>query len=522
MRHAILIILQRHFAISRGGSPYPPRGNGRFCRCAAGTETRRAASSVVGISGAVVLGSVLVLAVGCVSVPQQRAAGEAAASVHQRYLDRQASESGSRHELPDLTDPSHLPDYLAYAALNNPGLEAAFSRWKAALERVPQVRSLPDPRFNYRYFIREVETRVGPQRQAFGVAQAFPWFGKLELAGGVAAEAARAARAQYEVKKLAVFHRVKDAYYEYHYLARAIGVIRDNRDLVIHLESVARTRYKAAAIGHHDVIRAQVELGKLDDRLRSLEELRDPLTARLNAALGRDVSLPLPWPKEAPYEPVAVTDDQMLAWLRDASPELEALDHEVAGSRKAIDLAKKDYYPDVTLGFEYVDTAGAVRPGVGDSGTDPVVATMSVNIPVWAEKYAAGVREAEARHWAALKDKADREHTLSGEVKMVLYRFRDAARKINLYRDTLVPKATESIKATEAAFRTGKATFTDLVDAQRVLLEFALAKERALADHAQRLAELERLVGRTIPRAPAGPAADKPETKNRSSEGDKP
>jgi outer membrane protein TolC len=87
---------------------------------------------------------------------------------------------------------------------------------------------------------------------------------------------------------------------------------------------------------------------------------------------------------------------------------------------------------------------------------------------------------------------------------MVLYRFRDAERKVDLYRDTLVPKAEQSLKATETAFRAGKATFTDLVDAERVLLEFELSHERALASHAQRLAELEMLIGRDLPRAPAG------------------
>ena len=65
---------------------------------------------------------------------------------------------------------STLPNYLVYAALNSPGLEAAFNRWKAALERIPQARALSDPRFSYRYFIKEVETRVGPQRQAFELA----------------------------------------------------------------------------------------------------------------------------------------------------------------------------------------------------------------------------------------------------------------------------------------------------------------------------------------------------------------
>ena len=108
-------------------------------------------------------------------------------------------------ELPALDESAGLGDYLAYAALNNPGLEAAFNRWKAALEREPQVEALPDPRFTYRYFIREVETRVGPQQQALGLSQAFPWFGKLALRGSVAAEAAEAARQRYENEKLTLF-----------------------------------------------------------------------------------------------------------------------------------------------------------------------------------------------------------------------------------------------------------------------------------------------------------------------------
>jgi cobalt-zinc-cadmium efflux system outer membrane protein len=336
-------------------------------------------------------------------------------------------------------------------------------------------------------------------------------------------EAANAERDRYEAEKLRLFYRVRDAYYEYYYLARAIAVVRENRNLLQYLEGVARTRYKADAAGHPDVIRAQVELARLDDRLHTLEDLRGALVARLDAALGRPADAPLPWPKSAPYEPTAATDDQVLAWLRDASPELRALAHEIAGRRKAIDLAKKGYFPDVNLGVDYIDTAGARMPGVDDSGKDPVVAMVSINIPLWVEKYAAGVREAEARHWAALKSRADRENTLSGEVKMVLYRYRDAQRKIGLYRDTLVPKAQESLKATETAFRTGRAAFTDLVDAERILLEFGLASERALADHGQRLAELEMLIGREVPRAAAAPRSGKAggPTEDGTAEGDK-
>ena len=398
----------------------------------------------------------------------------------------------------NFNDQATLDDYLAYAALHNPGLEAAFNRWKAALERIPQVRTLPDPRFEYRYFIENVETRVGPQRQSVGLSQTFPWFGKLDLRGGVAVEAARAAQARYEAEKLRLFFRVKKAYYEYYYLAQAVAVVRENRELVIYLEEVARARFKTAEARHPDVIRAQVELGKLDDQLRTLEDLRGPTVARLNALLNRPTQVQLPWPRQIAEVSITVDDQQLIDWLVKSNPELMALRHKIAQQRESIRLARKDYYPDVTVGVAYIDTGSAVMPGVSDSGNDPVSAGISVNLPIWHEKYDAAVRESLANFGAATKTLVDRQNALEADLKTALYHFHDARRKINLYRDTLVPKAKQSIKATEAAFRAGTAGFIDLIDAERALLEFQLAYERALTDSSSSLAEIEMLVGQEL------------------------
>lgn len=416
--------------------------------------------------------------------------------------------AGAATKLPDLRANADLPDLLAHAALSNPGLEAAFNRWRAAVERVPQVEALPDPRFTYRYFIEEVETRVGAQRQSFGIAQTFPWFGKLALRGDAAAEAAKAEYQRYQAAKLKLLYQVKQAYCEYYYLARAVAITEENMRLLTHIETIARTRYKVAAGSHPDVIRAQVELGKLDDRLRSLRELRGPIVAALNAALNRPVDAPLAGPTELRQERVSITDEQILAMLGRSNPDLKALDREISRQKLRVDLAKKEHFPDITLGVDYIDTAsstGGRHPG--DDGKDPVVAMVSINLPIWWDKLSAGVREAKHRHFAAQRRKVQRANSLSSQLKMVLYRFHDAGRKINLYRDTLLPKARQSLKVTQASFRAGKGSFIDLVDAQRILLEFELAYERAMTDHVQRLAELEVLVGRPVP--VDGPAVPK-------------
>jgi outer membrane protein TolC len=408
------------------------------------------------------------------------------------------AENSPTRSLPDLDPASTLADYLKYAALNNPGLEAAFNRWKAGLERVTQVTSLPDPRFNYAYYIDEVETRVGPQQHKFGISQTFPWFGKLKLKSNAALEAANAEKEQYEKTKLHLFYRVKSAYYEYYYLGRAVAITEEHIKLLINLETVARTRFKTGQASHTAVIQAQVELGKLDDRLRTLESLRVPIVAKLNAALNRPSDDSLPWPQTIPYDNPAFTDREVFECLAEGNPDLKRLDFLAEKEQFAIKLARKNYYPDITIGLDYVDTDEALMPHTPDSGKDPVIAKASVNVPIWYRKYRAAEKEARLRHAAVQEQRVDTENQLEADLKLALYHFRDAERKIDLYRDTLIPKADQSLKVAQQAFQGGKVSFISMIDAERLLLEFQLAYERAMADRARRVAEIETLVNKDL------------------------
>ena len=167
----------------------------------------------------------------------------------------------------ETNDLQALSDHLRFASLNNAELKAKFEEWKAALEQVPQAKALDDPKFTYGYFIEEVETRVGPQRNKFGIMQVFPWFGEIEARSDVATAKAKAARQRYEANKLKLFWRIKDAFYEFTYLATAIDTAKENLELLRHFEEIARTKYRAATATHPDIIRAQVELAKLEDCL---------------------------------------------------------------------------------------------------------------------------------------------------------------------------------------------------------------------------------------------------------------
>ena len=427
------------------------------------------------------------LLAGCVSLPDKLGS------------DETASRDRDEPTRPDLAKESSVSAYLEYAALSSAELRAAFERWKAALEDVSQAGTLPDPRFNYTYYVQEVETRVGPQRQRFGVAQTFPWFGELSLRKDAAGEEAAAARQIYESKRLELFNSVKAAYHEYWFLGQAIAVTREHIKLVSNMEAVARARFKASAAPHSALVQAQVELGKLDDRRRSLEALRKPIAAKLNASLNRPTHLPLALPTTLPEQNASFSDEEAREWLAASNPELRRLNHVRNRDEVGVTLARKSFYPNITLGVDYIDTDDALDPGAPDSGKDAVMAMVSVNLPLWQGRYRAAEREARHRLAAAESDREGARKRLEAELDLALYRLRDAARKIDLYGDTLVPKAEQSLKVAQQGFETGKTTFISLIDAERMLIEFKLAHLRAQADKGLSLAQVEMLTGREIP-----------------------
>lgn len=439
----------------------------------------------------------LILA-GCASTSEREATQALKTEESARTQAQVDGVTYSRAELPELEANSQLNDYLAYAALKNPQLEAAFNRWKAALEMVTPAHTLPDPRFNYGYFIQSVETRVGPQEQLAGLNQMFPWFGKLKLQGQVALEGANAAQQQYEAVKLKLFDEVKQAYYELYYLGRSIGITEENVHLLEYFEEVARSKYEAGTALNADVLKAQVELDRLRDRVRTLQDLKSPTLAKLNAALNRPSDAPLPWPTNFPPTAINTNTPALVQRLIESNPELKRLDFMAEKEKVNIALAKKEFYPDVTLGVNYVDTGPASMPNVADSGKDAVVAGFSINIPLWWDKYRADVRSAESRYTATRQEHQDRANLLTADLKLALFQYQDAERKIALYRDALIPKADENVKVIQRSFESGKSDFLSLIDAERILLEFQLTYERAAANREQGLATVERLVGGSV------------------------
>ena len=413
-------------------------------------------------------------------------------------------ESKSDTAMITLSADASADDYVRYALYHSPAVEAAYQRWLAASDRLPQVRALPDPRLNFGFFLDEVETRTGAQQSRIGVSQAFPWPGLLSDREDAAALTARAAWRVFERARLSVTERVVSSLHEIGYLDAAIRITRENLELLQSFEEVVRARYRVGAGSHPELVRVQVELGQLEDRLAQLVAMRPVYVAELNAALNRQSDEAVSVLGDLPGR-VATSDGSSLADLaRQTNPALLAFDERMEAERVLTEVARQEGLPDFVVGLDYIVTDEAIDSSIPESGDDPILLSFGITLPLSRDKYDAGVREAMARRLAVSHDRADEANRIAAAIQRAWFEHTDADRRAILYENTLIPKAEESLRASLAGFRAGDTSFLDLLDTERTLLEFAIAAERARADRGQALARLNRLVGQPVPTAPAG------------------
>lgn len=398
----------------------------------------------------------------------------------------------------DLGPHPRLDDYLRVAARRSPTLRTAFYRWQAALENAGYVGAPPEPSVSYAYFVESIETRLGPQNQRFTLRQAFPWFGTLGAQKDMAEDGAQAAYHQFESERLKLFYQVKVAYFDYYYLGREIDITRDNLELLRFWESVARAKYRVALKQHPDVIKAQVELVKLDDRLSTMETMIAPVSTRLRAALDLGDTIALPIPDSVAVDEMAIDREAVLASAMVGNADLKMLESLIDKARSGERLAGKALLPAFSVGVDYIDTGPAVMPGVADSGKDAWNVNVGLTVPIWFGANRARKAEAAARLRSAQNDYGRARNDVRNLVERSVFEYSDARRKTQLYRDGLIPKAQQALNASYAAYQAGEADFLNVLDAQRELLGFQLLFERARSNLAIAKAQIEMITGMEI------------------------
>jgi len=416
------------------------------------------------------------------------------------------AEEQAASESPSFFAPeAELRDYVNEALDANPAVRERLARYRAALERVPQVSTLSDPVFSFTQAIRSAESRVGPQLNSYVLSQAFPWFGKLDLRGQVAAQEALSMFEIYRATQHEIIARVKSAFYELAYVDKALEITREEQSLLEHYEALAQTRYATGQGLQQSVIRLQAEITRVVNRLDILGQQRTSLEARLNTLADRPPHTSVTPAAELTLPEVTLDLEELYALGDENRQELKAAAERIEKSERAIELAKKDYWPNFFLGVGIVnvgersDPAGVALPPP-DNGKNVVSVSAGINIPLWRNKYDAGIREASETLLAERSGYAELRNEMEFSIRDQVNRLQTFQEQIRLFERVLIPQAEATLHATEAAYETGQLGVLDLLDSERVLLNARIVNARFYSDLLSALSSLERAIGTRFPR----------------------
>jgi outer membrane protein TolC len=380
--------------------------------------------------------------------------------------------------------------------LRNPRLAARRAAARAAEERAPQVRALPDPMAGLTLFLLTPETRVGPQEAGVALSQKFPWFGKLRLKEQASLYAAAAARFRVEAIRLDLITEARRLYFELAFLDQQERIVGEDRATLEHYEQLARARYASGVGIGQAVIKIQAEITRADTRLLEIATRRAAVGAVVNALRDRPEHTPVHVEPLATPPEVSLDVESLRTQALIGRPEIAEADAGIMRAERLIELAKKGYRPDVTVGLNYTlvgnreDAAGRANPPQGN-GDDILGITGAVNLPIWREKLAAGVEEAVQSRLSADEGRRSVIASIEGSLGDLASRIPLTWDQLYLYDDVLTAQAEQSLLSAEAAYAAGNLNSLDLLDAERVLLNVRISAERLRADYGIALARLE-------------------------------
>lgn len=379
----------------------------------------------------------------------------------------------------------------------NPGIAAARSAWRAALERVPQATRLDDPMASVGIGPASLvgsDVRAGFRAWA---AQRFPYPGELRLRGEVARAEAAATEERIDEMRLRLATMASVLFDRYYLVARALEVNARHQRLLEDFQRVAIGRYEAGLGPQQAPIQAEVEAAHLMHREVVLGTRERTLVAQINALLHREARAPLPSPPEALGVPATPGPrEELLAAVPGRRPEIRAQRAQIEARRAAVSLERLERYPDfeVSASYNSMWRTPEHRWMIG----------VGVNLPIRRQRIRAGIAEAEARLASEESELALLEDEALAEAEVALLELEEARHVIRLFESRVLPAARDQVAAARSGFETGASTMLALIDAERTLRTAELDYHRAVADAFSRHAEVDRALGR-LPFTPGGP-----------------
>lgn len=395
---------------------------------------------------------------------------------------------------------ARLRDLLAEAVRNNPEIRAAGNELEAAQQRVSPAGAFDDPVLEAGVINAPLASqafrREDMTMKMLGLSQKFPYPGKRGLRRDVAAKDAESVSHAYQETVNRVVRDVKAAYFELAFVAESARLVEKNRQVLEQFLLISESRYAVGQGTQADVLKAQTQLTRLVDELIKLARERQAIEAELARTLGRASDAGMAAPATLRLPKAVLPFESLRETALTERPQLLALKSLIDRSDKALDLARRDYYPDFDVKLSYGQRERMLD---GTRRDDMLSLTVAINLPLWHESK----RDPRVAEAIAMRNQAaDLHRALQNEVSSQLRRqvasAEQSLKSAHLYETGILPQARLVVESSLAAYRVNRVDFLTLLDSQMTVFDYEIGYASAVSSYNKALAEIELLTGKTL------------------------
>jgi cobalt-zinc-cadmium efflux system outer membrane protein len=385
-----------------------------------------------------------------------------------------------------------LSALLTDALRANPGIRGARTRSDAASARIDQAGAWDDPQFGVEFFATPV-TSANPFKDGmetdYFLQQMLPLFGKKGLMEEAAvAEAAMVRESANRTERVLVAN-VKQTYAMIAAAQRRLDINTENERLINQIISTARSRYAVGQSSQSDILKAEVELGRLQNERAVLEQELASATGMMNALLGRPAVSPLPRLAEMEPHPVSQSLDDISALALEHRAELRGMQFELTMNQADLRAAKREWVPDLMLRGMYKDMK---------ESDDQWAAMFSISVPIapWSSgKYSGRVQENELNVRGTEESIQDMRNMVLAEVRDAWAKSNSHWQQLQRYAGVMIPQARLALQSTLGSYQSGQADFLSLLDSYRMLQMLQMDYAMHVGEYFGDVALLERAAG---------------------------
>ena len=392
-----------------------------------------------------------------------------------------------------------LTTLVAEALANNPEIQAASRDRDAAQQRIGPAGALDDPMLELGVLNLPTSSlrfdREDMTMKMIGLSQRLPYPGKRGLREDVATKDAETVGYGFQETVNRVVRDVKTAYFDLSLTLEMTRLVEKNRLIVAQLLRITEGRYSAGMGRQTDVLKAQTQLSKMTDELIKLARERKTAEAELNRVLGRSATVAAPVAEQPQLREEILSMESLRETALTQRPQLRALQSIVSRNEKALDLARKDYYPDFDVRLSYGQRD---RMPDGPRRSDMVSLTVAINLPVWRDnKRAPRVAESLAMRDQALSMYQVQRNELAAKLSQQVAVAEQNLKSARLYQTTLLPQARLTVESTLAAYRVNQVDFLTLIESQMTVFTYEISLVTASANYNKALVEIDFLTGKS-------------------------